>query len=154
VGSQDDDQDVTQELEGQKHPQLVAVQLGQMGKGVLDAIQVLHSFPEGGEHFLAMGADHGVAEDGGGAGEVPEGGKEPLGPGVDNEQPGERGMGGHNHIDLAPKVTDELLLFSCPLHHGVGWRVACSCRQVRRKSQLSLPRGSPAGTLRDFYSWL
>uniref|UniRef100_A0A663ETK4 Uncharacterized protein n=1 Tax=Aquila chrysaetos chrysaetos TaxID=223781 RepID=A0A663ETK4_AQUCH len=65
--------------------QLVAVQLGQLGEGVLDVVQVLDGFPEGGEHFLAMGADHGVANDGGGAGEVPEGSKEPLGPGVDDQ---------------------------------------------------------------------
>uniref|UniRef100_A0A669QFB3 Uncharacterized protein n=1 Tax=Phasianus colchicus TaxID=9054 RepID=A0A669QFB3_PHACC len=69
------------------HVQLVTVQLGQLGEGVLDVVQVLHSIPEGGEHFLAMGTDHGVAKDGGGAGEVPKGRKEPLGPGVDNQQP-------------------------------------------------------------------
>uniref|UniRef100_A0A8C2T100 Uncharacterized protein n=1 Tax=Coturnix japonica TaxID=93934 RepID=A0A8C2T100_COTJA len=72
------------------HMQLVTVQLGQLGEGVLDVVQVLHGIPKGGEHFLAMGADHGVASDGGGTGQVPKGRKEPLGPGVDDQQPAER----------------------------------------------------------------
>ena len=72
------------------HMQLVTMQFGQLGEGVLDVVQVLHSIPKGGEHFLAVGADHGVAKDGSGAGEVPKGRKEPLGPGVDDQQPVER----------------------------------------------------------------
>uniref|UniRef100_A0A8B9V823 Uncharacterized protein n=1 Tax=Anas zonorhyncha TaxID=75864 RepID=A0A8B9V823_9AVES len=106
------------------HVQLVAVQLGQLGEGVLDVVQVLHGISEGGEHFLAMGADHGVASDGSGAGQVAEGGKEPLGPGVDDQQPGLSTTIGH--IDLAPEAGDELLLLGCPVHHGVGRRVACA----------------------------
>jgi len=81
------------------HVQLVAVQLGQLGEGVLDVVQVLHGFPEGGEHFLSMGADHGVAKNGGGTGEVPKGCKEPLGPGVDNQQPAERRRDTSRHTD-------------------------------------------------------
>uniref|UniRef100_A0A8C3Y0M7 Uncharacterized protein n=1 Tax=Catharus ustulatus TaxID=91951 RepID=A0A8C3Y0M7_CATUS len=72
------------------HVQLVAVQLGQLGEGALDAVQVLDGLPEGGEHLLAVGLHLGVAKDGRGAGQVPEGGEEPLGPGVDDQQPGER----------------------------------------------------------------
>uniref|UniRef100_A0A8C0IEI9 Uncharacterized protein n=1 Tax=Bubo bubo TaxID=30461 RepID=A0A8C0IEI9_BUBBB len=72
------------------HVQLVTVEFAQLSKTFLDVVQVLDSFPEGGEHFLAMGTDHGVASDGGGAGEVPKGSEEPLGPGVDDQQPGER----------------------------------------------------------------
>uniref|UniRef100_A0A8C3GFX0 Uncharacterized protein n=1 Tax=Cairina moschata TaxID=8855 RepID=A0A8C3GFX0_CAIMO len=98
------------------HVQLVTVKLAQLSKTLLDVVQVLHSFPEGGEHFLAMGTDHGVASDGGGAGQVPEGGEEPLGPGVDNQQPGLGTTVGH--IDLAPEAGDELLLLGCPVHHG------------------------------------
>uniref|UniRef100_A0A8C3PMK9 Uncharacterized protein n=1 Tax=Calidris pygmaea TaxID=425635 RepID=A0A8C3PMK9_9CHAR len=67
------------------HVQLLAVQLGQLGVGRLEVFQVLDGFPEGGEYFLAMGTDLGVADDGSGAGEVPEVIKEPLGPGVDNQ---------------------------------------------------------------------
>uniref|UniRef100_A0A8V0XDH6 Uncharacterized protein n=1 Tax=Gallus gallus TaxID=9031 RepID=A0A8V0XDH6_CHICK len=72
------------------HVQLVAVQLRQLGVGVLDVVQVLHGFPKGAQHFLTMSTDPGVAHDGGGAGEVPKGRKEPLGPGVDDQQPVER----------------------------------------------------------------
>uniref|UniRef100_A0A8B9DU31 Uncharacterized protein n=1 Tax=Anser cygnoides TaxID=8845 RepID=A0A8B9DU31_ANSCY len=69
------------------HVQLVAVKFAQLSKTLLDVVQVLHGISEGGEHFLAMGTDHGVAKDGGGAGQVPEGREEPLGPGVDDQQP-------------------------------------------------------------------
>uniref|UniRef100_A0A8B9SZH3 Uncharacterized protein n=1 Tax=Anas platyrhynchos TaxID=8839 RepID=A0A8B9SZH3_ANAPL len=72
------------------HVQLLAVQLGQLGVGVLDVVQVLHGFPKGAEHLPAMGTDLGVTDDGSGAGQVPEGREEPLGPGVDDQQPAER----------------------------------------------------------------
>uniref|UniRef100_A0A674HLA7 Uncharacterized protein n=1 Tax=Taeniopygia guttata TaxID=59729 RepID=A0A674HLA7_TAEGU len=95
VGGQDDDQDVTQELTAHPevlgvHVQLVAVQLRQLGVGALEVVQVLDGFPEGGEHLLAVGTHLGVADDGRGAGQVPEVREEPLGPGVDDQQPGER----------------------------------------------------------------
>uniref|UniRef100_A0A8B9IJ34 Uncharacterized protein n=1 Tax=Anser cygnoides TaxID=8845 RepID=A0A8B9IJ34_ANSCY len=98
------------------HVQLVAVKFAQLSKTLLDVVQVLHGISEGGEHFLAMGTDHGVAKDGGGAGQVPEGREEPLGPGVDDQQPGLGTTVGH--IDLAPEAGDELLLLGCPVHHG------------------------------------
>uniref|UniRef100_A0A8C3M2D3 Uncharacterized protein n=1 Tax=Geospiza parvula TaxID=87175 RepID=A0A8C3M2D3_GEOPR len=72
------------------HVQLVTVQFAQWSKAFLDAVQALDGVPEGGQHLLAMGTDHGVASDSSGAGQVPKGGKEPLGPGVDDQQPGER----------------------------------------------------------------
>uniref|UniRef100_A0A663EU30 Uncharacterized protein n=1 Tax=Aquila chrysaetos chrysaetos TaxID=223781 RepID=A0A663EU30_AQUCH len=83
------------------------VQLGQLGIGRLNVVQVLDGFPEGGEHFPAMGADLGVAKDGGGAGEVPEGSEEPLGPGVDDQQPGEGWRGNTSrHRDVnAPQCN-------------------------------------------------
>uniref|UniRef100_A0A8B9MCC8 Uncharacterized protein n=1 Tax=Accipiter nisus TaxID=211598 RepID=A0A8B9MCC8_9AVES len=92
------------------HVQLLTVEFAQLSKTFLDVVQVLHGFPEGGEHFLAMGADHGVAKDGGGAGEVPEGSKEPLGPGVDDQQPGERWRGDtsrdrHVHVSAIGVVS-------------------------------------------------
>uniref|UniRef100_A0A8C3BK75 Uncharacterized protein n=1 Tax=Cairina moschata TaxID=8855 RepID=A0A8C3BK75_CAIMO len=90
------------------HVQLLTVQLRQLGIGVLDVVQVLHGFPKGAEHFPAMGADLGVANDGGGAGQVPEGREEPLGPGVDDQQPGLSST--FLHVDLAPEAGDELLL--------------------------------------------
>uniref|UniRef100_A0A493U0N7 Uncharacterized protein n=1 Tax=Anas platyrhynchos platyrhynchos TaxID=8840 RepID=A0A493U0N7_ANAPP len=101
------------------HVQLVAVQLGQLGEGVLDVVQVLHGISEGGEHFLAMGADHGVAKDGGGAGQVAEGGEEPLGPGVDDQQPAERKGEKHTHPINAPSCdcsgfSMQVQLSRCP----------------------------------------
>uniref|UniRef100_A0A8C8B6G2 Uncharacterized protein n=1 Tax=Otus sunia TaxID=257818 RepID=A0A8C8B6G2_9STRI len=81
------------------HVQLLAVQLGQLGEGRLEVFQVLDGIPEGGEHFLAVGADLGVADDGGGAGEVPKVIEEPLGPGVDDQQPGERQRDTSRHTD-------------------------------------------------------
>uniref|UniRef100_A0A8C0F8K4 Uncharacterized protein n=1 Tax=Bubo bubo TaxID=30461 RepID=A0A8C0F8K4_BUBBB len=96
------------------------------GEGRLEVFQVLDGFPEGGEHFPAMGADLGVADDGGGAGEVPKVIEEPLGPGRD--LPGQ-GLGtAFLHVDLAPDAGDELLLLGCPVHHGGGWRL-CSASQ-------------------------
>uniref|UniRef100_A0A8B9I747 Uncharacterized protein n=1 Tax=Anser brachyrhynchus TaxID=132585 RepID=A0A8B9I747_9AVES len=83
------------------HVQLLTVQLGQLGVGCFEIFQVLHSFPKGAEHFLAMGADLGVTDDGSGAGQVPEAIKEPLGPGVDDQQPAERWGDTSTHTPLA-----------------------------------------------------
>uniref|UniRef100_A0A8C5F2W8 Uncharacterized protein n=1 Tax=Gopherus evgoodei TaxID=1825980 RepID=A0A8C5F2W8_9SAUR len=113
------------------HVQLVAVQLAQFGVRGLDVVQVLHGVPKGGQHLLAVGTDLGVADDGGGAGEVPEGREKPLGPGVDDQQPRERETGGFAaaflHVDLAPQAGNELLLFGCPVHHGDERGVLCRC---------------------------
>uniref|UniRef100_U3IWT5 Uncharacterized protein n=1 Tax=Anas platyrhynchos platyrhynchos TaxID=8840 RepID=U3IWT5_ANAPP len=99
------------------HVQLLAVQLGQLGVGCFEIFQVLHGISEGGEHFLAMGTDLGVANDGSGAGQVPKVIKEPLGPGVDDQQPSLSST--FLHVDLAPEAGDELLL------------LACGCRRTR-----------------------
>uniref|UniRef100_A0A8C6IUE4 Uncharacterized protein n=1 Tax=Melopsittacus undulatus TaxID=13146 RepID=A0A8C6IUE4_MELUD len=101
------------------HVQLVAVQLGQLGKGGLDVVQVLDGLPEGGQHLLAVGTDLGVAEDSGGVGQVPEGGEEPLCPGVDDQQPGLGSAFGH--IDLAPEDWGLGLLGSPSEHTSVLW---------------------------------
>uniref|UniRef100_A0A672V517 Uncharacterized protein n=1 Tax=Strigops habroptila TaxID=2489341 RepID=A0A672V517_STRHB len=83
------------------HVQFVAVEfLRQLGIGRLKVFQVLDGIPEGGEHLLAVGTDLGVADDGRGAGQIPEVVKEPLGPGVDNQQPAERWRNRrHKHIN-------------------------------------------------------
>uniref|UniRef100_A0A8B9GB55 Uncharacterized protein n=1 Tax=Amazona collaria TaxID=241587 RepID=A0A8B9GB55_9PSIT len=101
------------------HVQLLAVQLRQLGVGRLQVVQVLDGLPKGGEHLLAVGTDLGVANDGRGAGQVPEVVKEPLCPGVDDQQPG---LGSaFLHVDLAPEAGNELLLLGCPVHHGGLW---------------------------------
>uniref|UniRef100_A0A8D2LC51 Uncharacterized protein n=1 Tax=Varanus komodoensis TaxID=61221 RepID=A0A8D2LC51_VARKO len=98
------------------HVQLVAVQLAQLGEGLLDVVQVLDGISEGGEHLLAVRLDLGIAADGGGIGEVPEVCEEPLGPGVDDQEAGLSSSG--TNINLAPQVADELLLLGGPVHHG------------------------------------
>uniref|UniRef100_A0A8C3U6G8 Uncharacterized protein n=1 Tax=Catharus ustulatus TaxID=91951 RepID=A0A8C3U6G8_CATUS len=80
--------------------QFLTVQLRQLGVGALEVVQVLDGLPEGGEHLLAMGTHLGVANDGRGAGQVPKGVKEPLGPGVDNQQPGQT-QHKHRHVTAA-----------------------------------------------------
>uniref|UniRef100_A0A8D2LCH9 Uncharacterized protein n=1 Tax=Varanus komodoensis TaxID=61221 RepID=A0A8D2LCH9_VARKO len=78
------------------HVQLVAVQLAQLGEGLLDVVQVLDGISEGGEHLLAVRLHPGVARDGSWAGEVPKMAEQPLGPGVDDQEAagkkGERGQ--------------------------------------------------------------
>uniref|UniRef100_A0A8C6IRS4 Uncharacterized protein n=1 Tax=Melopsittacus undulatus TaxID=13146 RepID=A0A8C6IRS4_MELUD len=87
------------------HVQLLTVQLRQLGVGGLQVLQVLDGLPEGGEHLLAMGTDLGVPDDGRGAGQVPKVVKEPLCPGVDDQQPG---LGSaFLHVDLAPEAGND-----------------------------------------------
>uniref|UniRef100_A0A803VVV2 Uncharacterized protein n=1 Tax=Ficedula albicollis TaxID=59894 RepID=A0A803VVV2_FICAL len=116
VAGQDDDEDVTQELMAHPevlgvHVQLVTVEFAQLGKRFLDAVQVLDGLPKGGQHLLAMGTDHGVAQDGRGAGQVPKGGKEPLGPGVDNQQHGSSPPGTPGSVPSVPSTDTSP---SCP----------------------------------------
>uniref|UniRef100_A0A8C3M2J1 Uncharacterized protein n=1 Tax=Geospiza parvula TaxID=87175 RepID=A0A8C3M2J1_GEOPR len=123
VGGQDDDQDVTQELTAHPevlgvHVQLVTVQLRQLGVGALEVVQVLDGLPEGGQHLLAMGTHLGVADDGRGAGQVPEVREEPLGPGVDDQQPEER------HGQVKPPAS------GLPCSAGPPW----SCTHLARAS--------------------
>uniref|UniRef100_A0A8C4YSI1 Uncharacterized protein n=1 Tax=Gopherus evgoodei TaxID=1825980 RepID=A0A8C4YSI1_9SAUR len=44
------------------HMQLLAVQLAQLRKGLLDVIQVLHGVPKRSQHLLTMGKDLGVTQ--------------------------------------------------------------------------------------------
>lgn len=66
--------------------QLATVQLTQLSKGTFEVVQILNSFSEGGQHLLAMGLDLGVSHYGRGRGQVAKAVKEPLGPGVDNQE--------------------------------------------------------------------
>uniref|UniRef100_A0A8B9IJH1 Uncharacterized protein n=1 Tax=Anser cygnoides TaxID=8845 RepID=A0A8B9IJH1_ANSCY len=145
------------------HVQLLTVQLGQLGVGCFEIFQVLHGFPKGAEHFLAMGADLGVTDDGSGAGQVPEAIKEPLGPGVDDQQPGLSSA--FLHVDLAPDAGDELLLLGCtsPLPRlqdcsgmlelaGTGWgRFLCSSDGHTALMGQALPCPLPSGKLKALH---
>uniref|UniRef100_A0A8C3IAF5 Uncharacterized protein n=1 Tax=Chrysemys picta bellii TaxID=8478 RepID=A0A8C3IAF5_CHRPI len=110
------------------HMQLLAVQLAQSGKGLLDVVQVLHGFPKGGQHLLAMGMDVGVVEDGAetrtglaqtpcrssGLASLGDSGADAVGLGL----PGQGFAAAFLHIDLAPQAGNELLFVGCPVHHG------------------------------------
>ena len=67
--------------------QLVTVQLTQLSEGTFEVVQILNSFSKGGQHFLAVGLDLGVSHYGRGRGQVAKAVKEPLGPGVDDQEP-------------------------------------------------------------------
>lgn len=67
--------------------QLITVQLTQRSKGTLEVIKLLQALTEGVQHLLAMGLHLRVSQNGIGRGQVPKGLKEPLSPGVDNQQP-------------------------------------------------------------------
>ena len=69
------------------HVQLITVQLTQRSKGTLEVIKLLQALTEGVQHLLAMGLQLRVSQNGIGRGQVPKGLKEPLSPGVDNQQP-------------------------------------------------------------------
>lgn len=69
------------------HMQLVTVQLTELGKGALEAVQVMQTLAEGIHHLLAMSLHLRIAHNSIGRGQVTKGIKEPLGPWVDNQQP-------------------------------------------------------------------
>lgn len=69
------------------HVKLVTVQLTQLSKGVLQVVQVLNSISKGGQHLLAVGFDLGIAHYSRGRGEIAKIVKEPLSPGVDDQEP-------------------------------------------------------------------
>lgn len=69
------------------HMQLVTVQLTELGKGALEAVQVMQTLAEGIHHLLAMSLHLRIAHNSSGIGQVTEGLEEPLGPWVDNQQP-------------------------------------------------------------------
>uniref|UniRef100_A0A8C5F2X0 Uncharacterized protein n=1 Tax=Gopherus evgoodei TaxID=1825980 RepID=A0A8C5F2X0_9SAUR len=73
------------------HMQLLAVQLAQLRKGLLDVIQVLHGVPKRSQHLLTMGKDLGVTQ------------------GFTTA---------FLHIDLGPQAGNIMLLVRCPVHHG------------------------------------
>lgn len=69
--------------------QFVAMQLTQLSKGTLEVVHVLNSISKGSQHLLAMSFDLGVAHYGRRRGQVAKVVKEPLGPGVNNQEPKE-----------------------------------------------------------------
>ena len=69
------------------HVQLITVQLTQRSKGALEVVEMLHAITKGIQHLLAMGLHLSVVHNSISSGQVPKGLKEPLSPGVDNQQP-------------------------------------------------------------------
>uniref|UniRef100_A0A452HU04 Uncharacterized protein n=1 Tax=Gopherus agassizii TaxID=38772 RepID=A0A452HU04_9SAUR len=116
------------------HMQLLAVQLAQLRKGLLDVIQVLHGVPKRSQHLLTMGKDLGVVEDGAGRETQAETGTRLAQPpcrssgfsrpGSNHEVAMGLGLPGQGfttaflHIDLGPQAGNIMLLVRCPVHHG------------------------------------
>uniref|UniRef100_A0A8C0E4V8 Uncharacterized protein n=1 Tax=Balaenoptera musculus TaxID=9771 RepID=A0A8C0E4V8_BALMU len=118
VRSQNNHHHVAQELLVLRiHVQFVTVQLAQLSKGALEVVHVLNSISEGCQHLLAMGLDLGVPHYGRGRGQVAKAVKEPLGPGVDNQEPSLASS--LFHIHFAPQASDSSLLLSSKMHHDV-----------------------------------
>ena len=69
------------------HVQLVTVKLTELSKGALEVVQVFQAITKGVQHLLAMGLHFSIAHNSIRSGQVPKGVKEPLSPGVDNQQP-------------------------------------------------------------------
>uniref|UniRef100_A0A8D2I727 Uncharacterized protein n=1 Tax=Urocitellus parryii TaxID=9999 RepID=A0A8D2I727_UROPR len=90
------------------HMQLVTVQLTETCKGALEVVEVIS---QGSQNLLAMGLDLGVTHDGRGRGQVSKAIKEPLGPGIDNQD--------FFHIHFSPHACDSSLILSCEMNHGV-----------------------------------
>ncbi|ELR47477.1 hypothetical protein M91_21167, partial [Bos mutus] len=106
------------------HMQLVTVQLTQLSEGTFEIVQILNSFSEGGQHLLAMGLDLGVSHYGRGRGQVAKAIKEPLGPGVDDQEPihflpAQSLASSLFHVDFAPQASDSSLLLGSKMHHDV-----------------------------------
>uniref|UniRef100_A0A8D2I736 Uncharacterized protein n=1 Tax=Urocitellus parryii TaxID=9999 RepID=A0A8D2I736_UROPR len=96
------------------HMQLVTVQLTETCKGALEVVEVFQAITKGINHLLnllAMGLDLGVTHDGRGRGQVSKAIKEPLGPGIDNQD--------FFHIHFSPHACDSSLILSCEMNHGV-----------------------------------
>uniref|UniRef100_A0A8C0RMR3 Uncharacterized protein n=1 Tax=Canis lupus familiaris TaxID=9615 RepID=A0A8C0RMR3_CANLF len=68
------------------HVQLVTVKLTELSKGALEVVQVFQAITKGVQHLLAMGLHFSIAHNSIRSGQVPKGVKEPLSPGVDNQQ--------------------------------------------------------------------
>uniref|UniRef100_A0A670YY37 Uncharacterized protein n=1 Tax=Pseudonaja textilis TaxID=8673 RepID=A0A670YY37_PSETE len=113
------------------HVQLLAVQLAQLGEGVLDAVQVLDGLPEGGQHLLPVGLDLGVRMGRG----SPRGPHPPARPPRPELLLPEGGPADFGHVHLAPKAGDQLLLFGRPVHHA-------GCRRRERSEGYWRERGS------------
>lgn len=69
------------------HMQLVTVQLTELSKGTLEVVQILQAINKGVHYLLAMGLHLAVAHNSIRRGQAPKGVKEPLSPGVDDQQP-------------------------------------------------------------------
>ena len=69
------------------HVQLITVQLTQLSKGALEVVEMLQALTKGLKYLLAMGLHLRVAHNSISSGQVPKVLKEPLSPGVDNQQP-------------------------------------------------------------------
>uniref|UniRef100_A0A8D0B204 Uncharacterized protein n=1 Tax=Salvator merianae TaxID=96440 RepID=A0A8D0B204_SALMN len=137
MGCQDCSEDIWPHLEVHGvHMQLVAVQFTQLGKYVLDVIQVLDGVSEGGEHLLAMSPEFGIALNSAGTGEVPEFIEEPPGPGQEQARCAQT----HTHSPLAPQ--EPLSWFSPPPPAAIALELSMGKFWNCLRRQVMVERGS------------
>uniref|UniRef100_A0A3Q3B4Q0 Uncharacterized protein n=1 Tax=Kryptolebias marmoratus TaxID=37003 RepID=A0A3Q3B4Q0_KRYMA len=104
------------------HMELLGVHNAQVGVGVLDVVQVLHSGFQSTHHDLSVVGHLSVSTNGGVGGEVSESSEVSLSPGAHHQKP--NGLGSNlSHINLSPQAGDGLALSICPLNHGDGFRL-------------------------------
>uniref|UniRef100_A0A4W2I4I4 Uncharacterized protein n=1 Tax=Bos indicus x Bos taurus TaxID=30522 RepID=A0A4W2I4I4_BOBOX len=124
------------------HVQLITVQLTQRSKGTLEVIKLLQALTEGVQHLLAMGLHLRVSQNGIGRGQVPKGLKEPLSPGVDNQQP----RGRKQHKVRGSQQLSESQGWLCPhTPRCISLSLNLSCRRRQWHPTLVLLPGKSHG---------
>uniref|UniRef100_A0A8C6L565 Uncharacterized protein n=1 Tax=Nothobranchius furzeri TaxID=105023 RepID=A0A8C6L565_NOTFU len=92
------------------HMELLRVHHTQLGVGVLDVVQVLHSRLQSTHHGLSMVGHFGVSDNGRIGGQVSKVGEVGLSLRVDDQHPGQE------HIHFAPEGLDSVLVLGCETH--------------------------------------
>lgn len=72
------------------HMQLLRVHDAQLGIGILDVVHVLHCSFQSTHHSFSMLSHFGISDNGSVGGQVSEGSKMSLSPGIHNQKPGSR----------------------------------------------------------------
>uniref|UniRef100_A0A3B3Z4E2 Uncharacterized protein n=1 Tax=Poecilia mexicana TaxID=48701 RepID=A0A3B3Z4E2_9TELE len=100
---------------------LLRVHDAQLGIGILDVVHVPHCSFQSTHHSFSMLSHFGISDNGSIGGQVSEGSKMPLSPGIHNQKPGSPDqslLSNLTHVNLSPQSCDGLALSICPLNHG------------------------------------